>query len=142
MDTSVEQGKVLLGCFFDAMNARDLDALDEFISADVVRHCEATPDLQVRSLDQFKAFMRGDFETFPDSRQTITQIVAEGNLFAVWASYEGTQLGAMGPFPATGKRVHFAFAAMFRIEGGKVAEWWVTWDNLGILRSLGHLGRA
>jgi hypothetical protein len=24
-------------------------------------------------------------------------------------------------------------------EGGKIAEWWVTWDNMTILRALGHL---
>jgi hypothetical protein len=23
--------------------------------------------------------------------------------------------------------------------GGKIAEWWVTWDNMTILRALGHL---
>jgi predicted ester cyclase len=28
---------------------------------------------------------------------------------------------------------------MFRIEARKIAEWWVTWDNLTILRQLGHL---
>jgi hypothetical protein len=25
------------------------------------------------------------------------------------------------------------------IESGKIAAWWVTWDNMTILRALGHL---
>ncbi len=52
---------------------------------------------------------------------------------------EGTQLGPMGPFPPSGRKAKFDFGAVFRIEGGKIAEWWVTWDNMTILRSLGHV---
>jgi predicted ester cyclase len=48
----------------------------------------------------------------------------------------------MGPFPPSGRKVQFDFGAVFRIEGGKIAEWWVTWDNITILRALGHLPSA
>jgi predicted ester cyclase len=58
---------------------------------------------------------------------------------AVWATYEGTQRGQMGPFPPSGKKVQFDFAALLRVEEGKIAEMWVTWDNMAILAQLGHL---
>lgn len=45
----------------------------------------------------------------------------------------------MGPFPPSGKRVRFDFGAVFHVANGKIAEWWVTWDNLAILAQLGHL---
>ena len=45
----------------------------------------------------------------------------------------------MGPFPPSGARVDFDFGAVFNMEGGKITEWWVTWDNVTILRQLGHL---
>ena len=80
-----------------------------------------------------------DTQVFPDSVQTIKQLVAEGNLVAVWTTYEGTQLGSMGPFPPSDARAQFDFGAVFRMEGGKIAQWWVTWDNMMILRQLGHL---
>ena len=64
-----------------------------------------------------KEFLRQDTAVFPDSVQTIKLLVAEGNLVAAWTTYEGTQQGPMGP---------------------KIAEWWVTWDNMTILRALGH----
>ncbi|MDX1584552.1 MAG: hypothetical protein R3338_13230, partial [Thermoanaerobaculia bacterium] len=41
----------------DAVNARDLDALDAIVSRDLVRHSAATPDVDVRSLDDFKSFL-------------------------------------------------------------------------------------
>ena len=76
---------------------------------------------------------------FPDSVQTIKLLIAEGDLVAAWTAYEGTQQGPLGPFPPSGRRAQFDFGAVFRIEGGKIAEWWVTWDNMSILRALGHL---
>ena len=115
------------------------DAFDDLIAPDVVRHCEATPDIEARSLDQIKEFLWQDTAVFPDSVQTIKLLVAEGNLVAAWTTYEGTQQGPMGPFPPSGRKAQFDFGAVFRIEAGKIAEWWVTWDNLKILRALGHL---
>ncbi len=139
MVTKTEHNKTLVRRIWDAMNARQYDALDELIAHDVVRHCEATPGIEIRSLEQFKEFLRGDLSVFPDSVQSLRHVVAEGDLVAVWATYEGTQRGPMGPFPASGRRARFDFAATFRVENGKIAEWWVTWDNVTVLRALGHL---
>jgi len=132
MSTTTEQNKATIRRFFDAWNSRQAEAFDDLIAQDVVRHCEATPGVEARSLRQ-------DTAVFPDSVQTIKLLVAEGNLVAAWTTYEGTQKGPMGPFPPSGRKAQFDFGAVFRIESGKVAEWWVTWDNMTILRALGHV---
>ena len=142
MSATAEQNKTLVGRVWEAMNTRQFEALDDLVVSDVIRHCEATPGVDVRSLEQFKDFMRRDAMTFPDSVQTIRHVVAEENLVSVWATYEGTQQGPMGPFPPTGRRARFDFAAVFRVDNGKIAEWWVTWDNVNVLRALGHLGES
>jgi predicted ester cyclase len=98
--------------------------------------------VEARSLDQVKEFLRQDTTVFPNSVQTIKLLIAEGNLVAAWTIYEGTQRGPMGPFPPSGRKAQFDFGAVFRIEDGKIAEWWVTWDNMTILRALGHLRMA
>jgi steroid delta-isomerase-like uncharacterized protein len=137
--TTTEQNKAVIRRFMDAWNSRQPEAFDELIAPNVVRHCQATPGVNVRSLDQLKEFLRQDTAVFPDSIQTITHLVGEGNLVAAWSTYDGTQKGPMGPFPPSGAKAKFDFGAVFRIEGGKIAEWWVTWDNMTILRALGHL---
>ncbi len=139
MSTTIEQNKAVIRRFFDAWNSRQPEAFNELVAPDVVRHCEATPDLQARSLDHIKEFLRLDTAVFPDSVQTVKLLVAEGDLVATWTAYEGTQQGPMGPFPPSGRKAQFDFGAVFRIESGKIAEWWVTWDNMTILRALGHL---
>lgn len=139
MNTTIEQNKAVIRAFLDAWNSRQPDAFDNLMASDVVRHCEATPGVEARNLDQVKEFLRQDTAVFPDSVQTIKLLVAEGDLVAAWTTYEGTQRGPMGPFPPSGRKATFDFGAVFRIEGGKIAEWWVTWDNMTILRALGHL---
>jgi steroid delta-isomerase-like uncharacterized protein len=138
MTPAEERNRSVIRQFLAAWNRHDADALEEFVAPDVVRHCPATPDTRVTSVDDLKEFLRRDTAVFPDSTQTIMHTVAEGDLVAVWCTYEGTQQGAMGLIPVTGRRVMFEFAAMFRLKNGKIAEWWVTWDNLTILRALRH----
>jgi predicted ester cyclase len=142
MQASNEEIKALIRRFEDAMNTRRLDLLDDIMAQDFVRHCEATPHLDIRSLEQFKDFLRQDAAAFPDNVQTFTHILADGDLAAVWATYEGTQLGPLGPFPPSAKKVRFSFGGVLRVESGKLAELWITWDNMTILAQLGHLPPA
>jgi predicted ester cyclase len=138
MSTSAET-KELVRRFESAMNTRQLDLLDEIISPNVVRHCEATPGLEVSNIDQLKDFLRADASVFPDNKQTIEHILVDGDMVAIWGTYEGTQMGQMGPLPPSDKYVKFNFSGVFRMEHSKIAEWWITWDDMSILGQLGHL---
>jgi steroid delta-isomerase-like uncharacterized protein len=142
MGIPTAENKILVRRFEEAMNTRQLDALDEVVAPNFVRHCQATPNLDVRSLEQFKDFLRQDAAVFPDNTQTFTHVIAEGDTVAVWATYKGTQRGKMGPFPPSGRKVRFDFAAILRVENGKLAELWMTWDNMTILAQLGYLPAA
>ncbi len=139
MGASVGENRELARRFGEAVNSREFHLLDELVAPDFVRHCQATPGVDVKCLGEFKEFLRQDAATFPDSVQTLKHMVAEGDLVAIWATYEGTQLGPMGPFPPSGKRMQLDFAAVMRIDAGKIAEMWVTWDNMAGLSQLGHL---
>jgi steroid delta-isomerase-like uncharacterized protein len=138
MPEDAEQVRTLVRRLEDAMNTRRLELLDDVLAPDVVRHCQATPHLSITDREQFKEFLRQDAETFPDNVQTFTQVLVDGDRAAVWATYEGTQTGPMGPFPPSGKRARFDFAGVFRVEDGRIAEMWLVWDNVTVLSQLGH----
>jgi predicted ester cyclase len=91
----------------------------------------------VTSREDFVALQEKFLASFPDQHTSIRQIVAEGDRVAVLATYTGTQTGPLGDFPVTGKVVNVPFLAMFRIEGGKIAELWVEFDNVAIHSQLG-----
>lgn len=122
----------------EAINDRNLDSLDAFVSPNLVRHSAATPGLNVTSLDEFRAFLETDFATIPDSVQTIDIIFGSGDFVAVRARYIGTQTGPMGQFPPSGKKMELPYMGILRIEDGLIAEIWVEWDNLSALTQLGH----
>lgn len=137
--TSVEQqNKALVNRFGEAVNARDFDAVRRLLAVDFVRHCQATPDVAVRNAEQFIEYLRADAAVVPDSRQTLQQLVAERDRVAFLITYEGTQEGQMGPFPPSHRKMRLDVAGVFRIADGKLAELWVTWDNLAALAQLGH----
>jgi len=122
-----------------SVNLRDLDSLDAFVAEDVHRYCDATPELTIESLEQFKAFLQQDFAGVPDSVISVNQIFSADNMVAVHATYAGIQSGPMGPFPASDKYVEISFISTLRVEEGKIAEMWVEWDNLNIMMQLGHI---
>ena len=123
----------------DVINDRDLERLDEFVSQDVVRHSAATAGVVVTNLEEFKAFLKSDFAAVPDSVMSVDIIFGNQDFVAMRAVYAGTQSGQMGPFPPTGKRFELPFIGILKIDGGKISEIWVEWDNVFALSQLGHL---
>jgi predicted ester cyclase len=75
-------------------------------------------------------------EAFPDLRVSVDQVVAGGDKVAVRWTARGTNTGNGNGITATGKSVETSGIALFRFEGGKVAEEWVSADTLGLMRQL------
>jgi steroid delta-isomerase-like uncharacterized protein len=133
----LEANKNLIHRFTVSTNAADWDAFDELLTEDFSRHCQATPNVQVSSREEFKKLQESFLVSMPDQQITIEMIIAEGDKVAVYATYSGTLTGPMGEFPPTGKSVESKFISIFRIEEGRIAELWVEWDNLAMLTQLG-----
>ncbi len=135
--TQAVNGRDIVMRFGEAMNNRNLDALDEIVAPDFVRHCQATPWVNVRGREDFKQFLRDDWQGVPDNKVFPRIVVVEGEYVAFFNTYSGTQTGQWGPLPPSGKRVEIDIAGVVRIAEGKIAEMWVTWDNVTLLNQLG-----
>jgi len=133
-----DKNKELVNSFGEASNDRNYDAVRDLLTPDFVRHCQATPEVIVQNRDQFIEYLKADAMAIPDSRQTLQKIVAEKDMVAFWLKYEGTQEGQMGPFPPSHKKMQIDVFGVFRIQNGKLAEVWLSWDNLAALAQLGH----
>jgi predicted ester cyclase len=133
------QNKSVVRRFGEALNSHNLDSLNDIVAPEFVRHCQASPWVNVRSLLEFKQFLKDDWAGVPDAKTTAQFLVAEGDLVALYFTYAGTQTGQWGPLPPTGKRVEFDASGVFRISAGKISELWITWDNLAIMAQLGQL---
>lgn len=74
---------------------------------------------------------------FPDRRDRIEVLIAEGD--QVWMRFNtnGTHLANLYNLPPTGKRVGVPVVAIMRFPGGKWQESWTFADELGFLSQLG-----
>lgn len=134
--TAIENKNIVMQGL-EALSNQDFDRAREFIADDFKRHCQATPDVEINSLDDMIEFIKTWTDAFPDMRAEYHQVVTEGNMVAVYATYIGTHEGDMGDIPATGKVMESETFGIFRINNGKIAEVWVTWDNMAIMKQLG-----
>jgi steroid delta-isomerase-like uncharacterized protein len=132
------ESRALVQRFVEAANAHEYGELDDLLTPGFTRHSQSTPTVQVRSREDMKAFLREDASAFPDGRVTIESTTVEGDRVAFRGEYSGTQAGPMGTFPATNKAMQVDVSGVFRIEGGRIAELWILWDNLAALAQLGH----
>jgi predicted ester cyclase len=82
---------------------------------------------------------------FPDLESTIEDLIAERDKVVAHWRAQATHRGEYLDIPPTGNRVNFTGISIYRIEGGKIAEWWGVSDLLGMMQQLGAVrepGRA
>jgi predicted ester cyclase/catechol 2,3-dioxygenase-like lactoylglutathione lyase family enzyme len=127
--------------FVDAINRQDWDALSEVVAPTFVRHSAAAGEPGVRSRGDLVRFLQQEFAAFPDGRETIDDLVVEGDRVAARHTFTGTQLGPLGPYPPTRRSMRAQYLAIYRIEGPWIAEAWAEWDTRAGLAQLGHLKR-
>ena len=132
-----EQNKKVVMRTVELMNSKAYDQLGEVMAQDYVRHSQATPEAVVENLDGFVAMLQQWDGSFTEIVNEVHQLIAEGDLVAIYGTYSGTHSGQMGPFAATNKRMSSDYAGYHRMENGKIAETWVTWDNMAIFGQLG-----
>lgn len=74
---------------------------------------------------------------FPDVKLTHEFEVERDDRVVIRWTALATHTGEFVGIPPTGKPATVTGIDVFRIEGGKLAELWQEWDQLGMLRQLG-----
>lgn len=117
-----------------AWNLGEVDALDELLSGDYLRH-SGEPGPQ--DLLSFKASILATRAAFPDLTTTIDDVVIETDRAAIRWHSSGTHAGPLMGVPATKRRVEVSGATFARFDGKSVVEEFVTWDPRALLSALG-----
>ena len=134
-----EQNKALIRRIHAEVSNGNLGIFDEVLSPDYVRHCQAMPpELQeIQGTEVFKKFVADFVNAVSNCKDEIDFIIADSNMVAYVTTTTGVQTGPMGDLPASGKEFMLKNIVIQRIEDGKVAETWISWDNVAMLTQLG-----
>lgn len=115
-----------------AFNDRNLDALDDLLSPDVVLHGAGA-----QGLEGMKADIRGFVESFPDARADLQDLVDMGDKVVFRDVCSGTNTGEFYGGPPTGRRISYTEVTALRISGGRVVEAWYFHDDAEFMRQMG-----
>jgi steroid delta-isomerase-like uncharacterized protein len=128
-----EANKALIRAHYDSTgNAYRPSVIDRQVAADFVDHAQPGST----GPEGVKAQARSLRAAFPDLTVTIEDLVAEGDLVAVRATWRGTHQGAFRGVPPIGRRIELCCMAFWRTAGGQIRESWNLIDMPTLMRQL------
>jgi predicted ester cyclase len=141
---ATERNKAIVRRFVDELwNGARFDVADEIFAAECIPHTHtAHHNAEARQRHgprHIKAIVAAWRAAFPDWRIEITDLFADGDKVMLLTVGRGTHRGELLGIAPTGRRVTFTGMRTFRIVEGKIAEYWVLWDWLGLWQQLGTI---
>lgn len=121
--------------YIDAYNARDLAALGQVL-ADPVAFNGTDYDR-----DTFLGFVDTYWDSFGVLHLEPTHVVPAEEYVTLRVNMNATGQGEYMGHDVDGKQAEAAEIMLFRVEDGRVTEYWSNWDELGFLDQLGIIGR-
>ena len=125
-----EQNKELVRNYFIELGktkSEDLSVfVNKYVSSDFVLHL---PREEVRGPEGLEEHYAGSKKNFTDAVQSIDDIVAEGDKVAFRGVFMAVQ--------ANENKISVTFAGFWKIQEGKIVEWWSEYDALGMMQQLG-----
>jgi predicted ester cyclase len=113
-----------------ACNEHRFAELGEFVAEDVV--VNGRP----QGLAGYVAGLQAVVRAFPDYRWELRHLLVDGDVVAAHFEDTGTHRGEWLGVPATGRPVRTQEFAFYRWADDRIAEVWVTADDLGVLQQL------
>jgi steroid delta-isomerase-like uncharacterized protein len=116
----------------------DAERADDVYAKDFVAHFPSSGELpERRGLDGVRRGIQRIKTAFPDWREDVEDMVAEGNRVVTRYVSRGTHRGTFWGIAASGRRVELPEISIYRIVRGKVAEQWCAFDELTRMQQLG-----
>ena len=106
----------------EVINQHKVELIDELFA----------PEMRAQVREHFSGS-----DPFPDGREEIKDLVAEGNTVMVRWNFKGTHLGTYLDIPATGRAIEMIGFAVYYPENGQIVDDLMLTSNFGALRQMG-----
>ncbi len=135
LDTVEEQNKDFIHRYYEEMwNRWDFELAEQILSPEIGFH--GSLGMTTRGIAAFRQYMQTVRDAFPDFHNTIEELIAEDRHVVARLTYHGTHRGEIFGIAPKGKKITYAGAAFFRINGGRITEGWVLGDRMSLLQQL------
>jgi len=131
-----EQNKEIVKLYLKVLDQGNIEIIKEVFAPNFLGYFpsnSATPISREELLDMAK----GAYESLPDLKHDIQELIAKGDKVVVMMIFRGTHLGDFTGIPASGKKIEFGAILLYRLENGKIVELRREVDLLGAYQQLG-----
>src|SRR5690349_3963560 len=124
--------------FDQVWNQRHIEVIDRLLTDDVIAHgLVDEKGNEVRGRSAFKKFFLQFTQAFPDIYVEVADTISEGDEIAARCIVTGTHRGDTLGVPPSNKPIRFTGVAILRIEDGKIAEAWNSFDFQTLSKQIG-----
>jgi steroid delta-isomerase-like uncharacterized protein len=132
---SAEENKALVRRWFEELDKRNFDIIDELISEDYIDHNPPLPDLPPGREGVRQSSLRLN-AAFPDAIHILEDQMAEGDKVMTRLTTRATFQGEIFGLKPTGSLVEVSGIAVHRIVDGRLVEHWAHLDMAGFMQQL------
>jgi steroid delta-isomerase-like uncharacterized protein len=137
---SEENEAFILRFVAEVWNKGNLDAIDELLAPDFAFH--SGPDGLPPGREGCKVYMGMNQNTLSDLEMRVEDLIAEADQVASRVVIKGTHTGELMGIPATGKQITLKAIAVYRLASGKISDFRVEGDQLGMMQQMGVIPSA
>jgi predicted ester cyclase len=134
------QENVVLSYFHDVLDGRRIGLLESLFLSECVIH---RPEGSVKGMPGIRGVVERNIAAYSQFATEVHDVFESGDRVVVRITHRATGAGVfrsrIGDQDVKGKLLTWGAIAIFRMQDGKIAEEWVTRDELGILLSAGVL---
>lgn len=135
MSTHAEENKAIVRRNYETADKNDLTTFSEQLAPNVAVHLPGMPGpLNREALIQMMNVM---FSGLKQRQHVFEDQIAEGDKVATRLTLHAVHAGEFQGMPATGKQIAVPQIALHRIQNGKIAEVWVSSDDVSMMQQLG-----
>jgi len=133
---SVEDNKKMAIASWQAVGNGDWASIERVYDPNVAYH--GTGPTELKGSAATIEMIKGYKAAFPDLSFKVEHCFGEGDLVVSRVVVSGRNTGELFGTPATGRQMALPLTTIQRFANGKVAEEWESWDQLDMMRQLGH----
>ena len=119
--------------FAECWNDGNVARLDELLAPNHTHHL---PGRDLNGSGQVKNYILSLRSALPDLHMTLDDVIVAGDQIICRWTFLGTNTGALGSNPPTGKNVVFTGIDIIRCADNRIVEVWSQYDSSGLDRPL------
>lgn len=122
-------------------NHQEFDAVSQFVAEQYTIRLDAGDPWEGKTFTNGEYIKRlhHSFDSFPDMHFAIQQTIADGDSVVITWKMTGTNLGAIGAIPATGKKIKTTGMTLYHFSNGKLSGHTQVFDRITVMKQLGFI---